>query len=70
MLPFTATRGGSGKDYAPSKTLDENGEQGVSIGGERYEVKIKGQANSQAKVITALRTIPNEDVQQETVVGN
>jgi len=56
-LPFTATRGGRDKEYDPSEPLDENGEQGGNINGERYEVKIKGQAYSQAKVIGALGAI-------------
>ena len=47
MLPFTAMRGGRDKEYDPSEPWDENGERGVNNGGERYEVKIKGQAYSQ-----------------------
>ena len=66
MLPFTATKGGQDKDYDPSEPLDESGERGVNIGGERYEVKIKGQAYSQAKVIGALSAILDIDVHQET----
>ena len=65
-MPFTATKGGRDKDYDPSEPLDESGERGVNIGGERYEVKIKGQAYSQAKVVTALRNVLNEDVHYET----
>ena len=57
VLPFTATRGGRDADYDPSEPLDENGERGVNINGQRYKVKVKGQAYSQAKTISALRSI-------------
>ena len=66
VLPFTATRGGRDTDYNPTEPLDENGERGVNINGQRYEVKVKGQAYSQAKVITALSAILDIDVPKET----
>ena len=40
-------------------------EQGVNIDGERYEVKIKGQAYLQAEVINALSATLDIDVKQE-----
>ena len=46
--------------------MDETGLRGFNMDGERHEVKIKGQAYSQAPVITALRTVLAKDVKQET----
>ena len=70
VLPFTATRGGRDADYNPSEPLDENGERGVNINGQRYEVKVKGQAYSQAKTISALRSILDVDAPKETDTVN
>ena len=66
VLPFTATRGGRDADYDPSEPLDENGERGGNINRQRYEVKVKGQAYSQAKTISALRAILDVDALKET----
>ena len=66
VLPFTAKRGGVDVDYNPSEPLDETGERGVNINGQRYEVKVKGQAYSQAKVVSAFRNILDVDVPKET----
>ena len=63
MLPFTSKRGGRDKEYDPSAPLDENGQRGVNIGGERY--KIVGQAYSQPKVIGAMAAIIGEDAADE-----
>ena len=62
VLPFTAKRGGVDTDNDPTEPLDETGERGVNINGQRYEVKIKGQAYSQAKVVSAFRSILDIDV--------
>ena len=65
VLPFKATRGGRDADYDPSEPLDKNGERGVNINGQRYKVKVKGQAYSQAKAISALRAILDVDAPKE-----
>ena len=65
-MPFTAKRGGVDVDYNPSEPLDETGERGVNINGQRYEVKVKGQAYSQAEVVSAFRNILDVDVPKET----
>ena len=66
VLPFTAKRGVVDTEYNPSEPLDETGERGVNINGQRYEVKVKGQAYSQAKVVSAFRAILDVDVPKET----
>ena len=46
--------------------MDETGERGININGQCYKVKVKGQACSQAKVVSAFRSIVDIDVPKET----
>ena len=65
MLPFTGTWGGRDKEYDPTAPLDDDDRPGVNIDGERYEIKMSGQAYSQAKVIGAMSAIVFDDAPAE-----
>ena len=67
MLPLTSKKGGRDKGYGPSHSLEDSGQRGVNIDGVRYEVKVTGQAYSQAKVIAAPASI-DENGQRGVII--
>ena len=70
VLPFTATQGGR-MQITILRNLWMKTVNGVNINRQRYEVKVKGQAYSQAKVVGALGAILDIDVpKNDRMVGN